>query len=135
MPRKNDTLTYTRKEITKPTKRAAWARSGGLCEAEGERYGLPEGQRCNADLALGVIYDHGIPDAIGGGNQLDDVVCICPKCNRYKTDVTDAPQIAKMRHQRDMARGIKGGNNLSRPMPCGRNSPFKKRMDGTVVRR
>lgn len=107
MARKNDSLEYTRKEITKPTKRAAWKRSGGRCEASGKRYGLPPGQRCNADLAYGVIYDHGIPDAIGGDNQLDDVVCICPKCNRFKTDKVDAPQIAKMRHQRDMARGIK----------------------------
>ncbi len=43
-----------RRGFTKDTKRKALARSGKKCEAIGAMYGLPDGKRCNADLAFGV---------------------------------------------------------------------------------
>lgn len=107
-----------RVEFTKPTKRAALKRSGGLCEASGPRYGLPEGRRCNATLSKGIIFDHDDPDANSHDNSLDNCRCICPACNRYKTDKVDIPMIAKTVRQRDKHDGIKPkGRGFRKPPP------------------
>lgn len=98
----------SRNEFTKPTKRAALKRSGDLCEASGPRYGLPVGQRCNAPLSKGVIYDHDDPDANSKDNSLENCRCICPGCNRFKTDKIDIPMIAKTQRQQDKDNGIVG---------------------------
>lgn len=97
-----------RNEFTKPTKRAALKRSGGLCEASGPRYGLPPGKRCEATLSKGVIFDHDDPDANSKDNSLENCRAICLICNRYKTDKTDIPAIAKTLRQQDKANGITG---------------------------
>lgn len=95
-----------RREFTTKTKRKAWERSGERCEATGDAYGLPEGVRCNADLNLGVEYDHEDPDANSKDNSLENCVCACPKCHHWKTNNRDKPLIAKTNHQHDMRRGI-----------------------------
>jgi hypothetical protein len=119
-------------EFSKPTKREALKRSGKKCEASGPRYGLPEGVRCNADLSYGVIYDHDDPEANSKDSSLENCRCICTKCNRFKTDKVDIPAIAKTVRQQDKANGIR---TVSSPMPCGRHSKFKKKLDGSVVLR
>lgn len=112
-----------RKEFTKPTKRLALKRSGGLCEATGERYGLEPGQRCGASLAHGVEFDHEIPDGLGGGNSLEECVCACIPCHRFKTANIDVPQIAKMKRQRDKNLGIRGAR---RPWPKRKMNPERR---------
>jgi 5-methylcytosine-specific restriction endonuclease McrA len=97
----------SRKEFSNPTMRAAYDRSGGVCEATGDIYGLPEGQRCATPLTLGVEYDHIDPDANSKDNSLENCCAACPKCHRWKTSNRDAPLIAKTNHQQDMARNIK----------------------------
>lgn len=121
-----------RHEFTAKTKRAALERSGGRCEADGALYGLPVGTRCANDLARGVIFDHVIADHNSRDNSLENCKSICFPCNRFKTHKHDAQMIAKTRHQFDKHHGIKDN---SRPMPGSRASNWKKRMDGTVVRR
>jgi len=121
-----------RNEFTAETKRKAWQRAGGICEATGEMYGLPPGIRCTWDLKRGVNYDHDDPDANSRDNSLANCVCLCPPCHLHKTLHRDRPLIAKTNHQADMVRGIKSS---SRPMPCGRNSGMKKKMNGEVVKR
>lgn len=115
-----------RAEFSAKVKRAAWNRAGGRCEAVGTMYGLADGVRCNLDLKIGVNYDHDDPDANSRDNSLENCVCLCPPCHRYKTSHRDRPLIAKTNHQQDKARGIK----QKRPW-----SKFKRKMDGSVVPR
>lgn len=108
-----------RKEFAKKTKREAYARSNGRCEAEGDAYGHDAGVRCNAILARsGVHYDHVDPDANSKDNSLENCCACCPRCHDWKTSHRDRPLIAKTNHQADMARGIEkkpGGRKLRRP--------------------
>jgi len=122
-----------RNEFTKETQRQAWKRSGERCEAEGQIYGLPPGIRCNADLNLGVNYDHVDPDANSKDNSLENCCACCPKCHLWKTSHRDRPLIAKTNHQADMQRGI--SKRKGPPMMGSKASGFKKCMDGSVVRR
>lgn len=96
-----------RAEFSKPTKREAHARSGGLCEATGEWYGLEPGQRCNMPLTRGVEYDHIILDANSHDNSLENCAAVCIPCHRYKTTKHDTPLAAKTLRQSDRAIGIK----------------------------
>ena len=102
-----------RSEFNKPTKREALKRSAGLCEAVGELYGLPFGQRCNAPLSRGVEFDHfpiaaTEPDCTG----LDNCVACCPSCHRWKTSHYDVPAQAKSKRVSDKHRGIRQAPKL-----------------------
>jgi hypothetical protein len=103
----------SRKEFTKSTKRAALKRAGNgdsgnaTCEATGDWYGLPAGQRCTAALANGVEFDHIDLDANSKDNSLENCCACCPKCHRYKTTKHDIPLAAKTLRQQDKARGIR----------------------------
>ncbi len=121
----------SRAEFTKPTKREALKRSGGKCEGSGPRYGLPAGQRCNCDLAHGVIFDHDDPDANSKDNSVGNCRCICPGCNKFKTGKIDIPMIAKTTRQSDKALGIKKRSSFQ----TNRDGRFKKKMNGQVERR
>lgn len=96
-----------RKEFTKKTQREAFTRSGFKCEAIGAMYGLPSGQRCNADLALGVQFDHIVLDANSKDNSLENCAAVCIKCHKWKTANHDIPMAAKTVRQQDKSRGIK----------------------------
>jgi len=62
-----------RAEFSKATKAAAMLRAGGLCECCGLKIiGTPE-------------YDHILPAALNGGNDLDNCIVLDPKCHRRKT--------------------------------------------------
>lgn len=94
-----------RTEFSRKTKREALERSGYRCEATGTRYGFEEGQRCNCDLRLGVIFDHNVPDQLGGDNSIENCVSICVTCNKFKT-ANDIRQIRKSDRQRDRHTGV-----------------------------
>jgi 5-methylcytosine-specific restriction protein A len=119
-----------RRAFSKPTMRAALERSEGRCEAIGILYGLHSGERCNAPLNRGKIFDHVTADGIGGEPTLENCLVICPTCNSVKTNHGDIPRIAKMKRQRDDDLGIR--STKSKPLPGGRGSRLKKRMDGRV---
>jgi hypothetical protein len=110
-----------RREFSKKTQREAFQRSGFKCEAIGTMYGLPAGQRCNADLAYGVEYDHIVLDANSKDNSLENCAAVCIKCHRWKTAHHDIPMAAKTMRQQDRARGIKSAP----PKPI-RSAPFPK---------
>lgn len=97
----------SRHEFTKKTQREAFVRSGFKCEAIGAMYGLSVGQRCNADLAYGVEYDHIVLDANSKDNSLENCAAVCIKCHKWKTANHDIPMAAKTVRQQDKARGIK----------------------------
>lgn len=121
----------SRAEFSKPVKREALKRSGGKCEALGAWYGLDEGQRCGANLGFGVEFDHITLAANGGEATLENCCCACISCHRWKTQHHDIVTAAKTVRQRDKNNGIRRPSSMA----GSRNSPWKKRMDGTTVRR
>lgn len=111
-----------RHEFSKETKRAALTRAGNgerskaLCEATGEVYGLPEGQRCNVSLAYGVEFDHyPEPAGVKGSDALDNCVAVCPKCHKHKTRTFDIPAEAKIKRVQDRHQGIKKPPTFHKP--------------------
>ena len=108
----------TRTYFSKPVKREALKRSGGLCEAVGGWYGLEPGRRCNAPLAYGVEFDHIILDANSHDNSLGNCAAVCIACHKYKTSKIDVPTAAKTLRQRDKHLGIRGNKPKwpSRPL-------------------
>lgn len=113
-----------RLEFSKQTKREALKRSGHVCEAGGERYGLPSGVRCQSDLAYGVEYDHAVPDALKQDNSLDNCLAVCVKCHRFKTK-NDVKQIAKSNRQRDKNNGIRSSKNPIKSVGFSKAPPQK----------
>jgi 5-methylcytosine-specific restriction endonuclease McrA len=97
----------SRREFTKKTQREAFTRSGFKCEATGAMYGLEPGNRCNADLAKGVEFDHIVLDANSKDNSLANCAAVCIPCHKHKTAKHDIPMAAKTVRMQDKARGIK----------------------------
>lgn len=108
-----------RHEFSARTKVLAFERANGRCE------------KCSARLSVGnTEYDHEIADRIGGENSLENCRVLCRTCHATKTK-KDRKVIAKTERNRRKNAGIK---KLSR-FACGRNSRFKKKLNGEVVLR
>jgi 5-methylcytosine-specific restriction enzyme A len=109
-----------RKEFSTRTKELAWQRADSKCEG------------CGALLTTGKFhYDHKTPDGLTGANDLSNCAVICLACHKHKTreDVGNIAK-AKRRHARDI-----GANTSRQPLPGGKRSKWKKKLDGTVVLR
>lgn len=92
-----------RTEFKKSVMREALTRSGGFCEGL-----LSDGTRCNANLWQKMRhFDHIIPDAIGGKNDLVNCQVLCVPCHAEKTSKRDIPIIAKAKRVSDKFNGIK----------------------------
>jgi 5-methylcytosine-specific restriction endonuclease McrA len=102
-------------EFSKPVKRLALERAGKRCEAVGALYGLPEGQRCGADLGYGVQFDHVVLEANSKDNSLENCAAVCPRCHGWKTAKHDTPLAAKTVRQRDKALGIRKSSTFRKP--------------------
>lgn len=91
----------TRQEFAPSVKRAALERSGGQCEATGERYGLPPGVRCQRPVGPGSVnfehYPRGAHDPAPETRMLVNCTAICPQCNQYANNKHDTPREAKMK--------------------------------------
>jgi 5-methylcytosine-specific restriction enzyme A len=110
-----------RREFPARVKVAAFERSKGLCEA------------CSVKLQVGRIeYDHTTPDFFGGEPTLENCIVLCSPCHRAKTTGEDIPRIAKTRRQRAAFLGAKTSRN---PLPFGRKSGLKRKLNGEIVRR
>ncbi len=140
----------SRTEFSRKTRRLAWERANGMCEGKVDDRWHPGGlwmkdgktaiwyppgmlqKRCNFPIDLGLFhYDHIIPAQMGGDNTLSNVQVLCRLCHAKKT-AADVGAIAKVRRIRD-----RRSKSLTskRPMPFGRGSKFKRKIDGTIVRR
>jgi 5-methylcytosine-specific restriction enzyme A len=128
---------HSRREFSRKTKRLAWERCGGRCEGV-----LPPPSNsfqtfdiilyCSAPLRSGQFeYDHHDPDWFSNDNELSNCVVLCRTCHRSKT-AKDQGDIAKTKRIRDKAIGALTSKN---PMPFGRKSPWKKKLNGDVVQR
>ena len=89
---------------------------------------------CNVKIMPGTRWDidHVIPISLGGSNQIENLQILCWSCHMTKTAYEDIPRIAKTKRLRVVHLGAKRSR---RPLPCGRDSPFKKTIDGRIVRR
>lgn len=76
--------------------------------------------------------EHIDPLWLNGTNERSNRGVAHVSCARKKT----AKEAGDRSKVRDVAEKHYGAHRAkTRPMPCGRRSPFKKRMDGSVVRR
>lgn len=111
-----------RQEFPKRVKIAAWNRCGGRCEG------------CGAKLFPGhFAYDHRIADGLGGEPTAENCQVLCDNCHGAKTARDDVPAIAKAKRREASHIGAKAPSRT--PLPCGRSSRWKRRMDGSVAPR
>lgn len=117
-----------RRNFSKDTQRQALARAAGRCEAD-----LPSGERCPCALQPGrYVFDHVIPDRIGGEATLVNCQVICKACDQAKYP-RDRITIDRTRRIEDRHAGIT--DPWRRAMPGGCRSPFKRLIGGGVADR
>ena len=90
---------------------------------------------CSLKIDAGKSWDidHILPLALGGTNDLENLQILCRSCHRSKTAKDDVPRIAKTKRLK--ARHLGARSPSTRPIPGSRRSPWKRKLDGSVVRR
>lgn len=108
-------------EFSRKVKLAAFERAAGRCE------------KCTARLVPGKFrFDHILPLALDGASTLENCQCICRACDLPKT----AEDIGRIRKaDRERARHIGAKARTRSPLPGGRDSKWRRKLDGTVVPR
>jgi 5-methylcytosine-specific restriction endonuclease McrA len=76
--------------------------------------------------------DHKTPLAMGGSDDRSNWQPLCVACHAEKTRA-EAPTRAKALRLEALTKGAKAPSRT--PLPCGSRSPFKKKLNGEVVRR
>jgi 5-methylcytosine-specific restriction endonuclease McrA len=76
--------------------------------------------------------EHVLPIALGGADDFTNTKPIHLHCHRKKTR-DDIRKIAKAKRVKAKFEG--GFRPAKHPLPCGRGSPVKKKLNGQVVRR
>ena len=90
---------------------------------------------CSMKVVPGEEWDvsHDIPLEAGGKDDASNWFVAHRTCHRVHTSTVDMPLIAKVKriHQNHIGAKLKSKN----PLPGSKGSKWKRRMDGTVVRR
>ena len=105
------------KEFSQRTKIKAWERAGGRCDKCGHKIQVSERR----------VFDHIVPDALKGLNDLDNCQVLCGPCDKAKTK-KDVQMIRKADRQKAAYIGAKPRSSF----PANRNGKFRKRMNGKV---
>ena len=111
-----------RQEFPVKVRKAAWDRAGGICEC-----GCSQ-PFTNADP---VEYDHIVEAALGGEATIGNCIALRKSCHRAKTSER-APVIAKASRIERKTQGLTGRKAV---IPGSKTSGWKRKLDGTVVRR
>ena len=116
-----------RKEFSRRVKALAFKR---CCD----EMGVPHCEKCGVVLVAGnVNYDHDIAAGLGGRSDLENCRVLCIKiCHAKKTHTEDNPIMQKADRVLKKTYSISTSRN---PMPGSRASRWKKKMDGSVVKR
>jgi 5-methylcytosine-specific restriction endonuclease McrA len=116
-----DVGTTLRKSLTPSRRLKVWESTGGQCVLCGRMI----------DSRDGWIAEHIRALELGGADDLANLGPAHAACADVKTrrDHTHAAR-AKRRKIRQL-----GATRSRRPLPCGRASPFKRKISGEVVRR
>ena len=91
--------------------------------------GIPRCEECGAPGRIEI--DHDRADGLGGEPTEVNAKALCRTCHANKTHGHDRPIMAKADRQRK--KHFLGRKQST--FACARTSPWKKRLDGTVVRR
>jgi 5-methylcytosine-specific restriction protein A len=87
------------------------------------------GQKIHPDQKWDI--EHIIPLALGGADSGENLDLAHQSCHRDKTKA-DVGRLAKARRQA----AYHNGKKLSKtPLPCGKSSKWKRKLDGSLVRR
>lgn len=114
----------SRREFSLKTKKAAYERSGGICECGcGRPFTDQPKERPH--------YDHAIADMLGGTNDLENCQVFRIECHDAKTYGKDMPRIVKVRRE-DKRR--KNQEARKRKIPGSKGSGYRIKMDGSVVK-
>jgi len=117
-----------RKEFSRKVKFAAFKR---CCDAKG----IPHCEKCGIILTAGnTAFDHAIADGLGGEPTVENCQILCIRvCHKKKTHEEDNPIMQKADRVLKRTYGIV--TRKGRPMPGSKASGFKRKFDGTVVKR
>ena len=90
---------------------------------------------CSQKIDAGKAWDidHILPLALGGTNAPENLQILCRPCHRAKTTHSDIPRISKTKRLK--ARHLGARATSTRPIPGSRHSPWKRKMDGSLVSR
>jgi len=110
-----------RKTISAKTRVALFQKRGGICHI------------CGGKINVGESWDidHCIPLAMGGEDSEENWELAHSVCHRTKT-TDDVANIAKAKRREIRHLGVKVSRT---PLPFGKGSGLKRKMDGTIVRR
>ena len=115
-----DMGTTKRGNLSARRKLAIWEREKGKCMV------------CSVKLVTGkFIFEHVRALELGGTDTDDNIRLTCKGCATEKTK-QDHSTAARAKRKKSSVLGLKQSKT---PMPFGKGSKFKKKMDGTVVRR
>jgi hypothetical protein len=88
---------------------------------------------CTAKLFPGkTFYEHVIPDGLGGEPTAENGAALCFDCWRAKTRAYDVPQVARAKRVSEKQFGVRKSKT---PLPAGRHSRWKRKLNGKVVLR
>lgn len=123
----------SRRHFPVAIQRAIRTRADGRCEC----YRVPNfGRYCCQGLPVQpgrVVYEHIDPWILSRDSSLGNGALLRIECARAKTDLIDAPMIAKVERVRDRHTGIR--NPWRRRLPCGRETGLTKPLYGPPQRR
>lgn len=118
-----EVTTTKRGRLSTRTRLSVWEREKGKCHRCGKTI--------QAALGEGFIIEHLRALELGGADDPSNMVLSCTPCGIEKTK-DDHSRAAKAKRQKARHLGLKESKS---PLPYGRQSPFKRKLDGTIVRR
>ena len=111
-----------RKSLTTKQRVAIFQAADGVCDI------------CQGCIQVGERWEvsHRIPLALGGKDESGNMYPAHAKCHRAHTSDVDVPAIAQAKRREAQHLGARQSRN---PLPGGRNSKWRKKLDGSVVPR